>query len=199
MLITQSELLIDHPDRLKWNQKYSQYSSEKILPHPILSTIQTLNLPQAPILEIACGLSGNVISLARLGYSILAIDISEVALNSLANILKENNLEHKVTLIQADLGSYDIPKESFALILGVKYWDKNIFKKACHGVIAGGILAWETFNKKHLCYHPNFNSKWCLEEDEPASLLPNGFEVMVEEDFDTTNTRRLIARYKNKD
>lgn len=196
MLITQLEALANHRDRLKWNEKYLKLSHPTNTPHPILSMLESLSLPQAPILELACGLSGNVLPLARLGYNILAVDISEIALSTLDKIIKENQLESKVTLIQADLAKYEIPKEAFALVLGLKYWDKAVFNKACQGVINGGVIAWETFNKKHLCYHPTFRSEWCLEDNEPTNLLPSGFDVVIVEDFDISSTRRLIAKYK---
>jgi len=196
LLINKQDSLNNHPDQIKWNEKYSKITSKEFLAHPILAVLEKLILPPAPVLELACGLSGNVLSLASLGYNVLAVDISEVALTLLANRIKENNLEEKVNLLVADLSIWQPPKETFSIVLGLKYWDKGCFLSGCQSVIKGGIIAWETFNKRHLCYHPHFRSEWCLDSDEPANLLTTDFKILSEQDFDNGHsaTRRLIAQ-----
>lgn len=188
--------LANHPDKIKWNEKYSRVFRKEFIPHPILESIKNLSLPSAPVLELACGLSGNVLELASLGYRVLAVDISDVALDLLANQLKEKQLEPRVSLLVEDLNNWQAPKETFSLVLGLKYWDRKCFLTACQTVIKGGIIAWETFNKKHLCYHPHFHPEWCLEKGEPANLLTSDFEILIEQDFDNgfSSTHRLIAR-----
>jgi 2-polyprenyl-3-methyl-5-hydroxy-6-metoxy-1,4-benzoquinol methylase len=196
LLINNQDNLINHPDQIKWNEKYCKITNKEFLAHPILAVLENLRLGSGPILELACGLSGNVLSLASLGYNILAVDISEVALTLLANTIKEKCLEQKVNLLVADLSVWQPPKETFSLVLGLKYWDKQCFLNACQGVMKGGIIAWETFNKRHLCYHPHFRSEWCLDTQEPANLLASNFEILSEQDFDNGHiaTRRLIAQ-----
>lgn len=206
LLINKQDSLINHPDQIKWNEKYSKMTSKEPLAHPILEVLEKLPIPSGTVLELACGLSGNVLSLASLGYNVLAVDISEVALNLLANTIKEKQLESKVNLLLADLTSWQPPKEAFSLVLGLKYWDKECFLRACKAVNKGGIIAWETFNKRHLCYHPHFRSEWCLDTNESVNLLASDFEILIEQDFDSgdsgysegssvsSSTRRLIAR-----
>ncbi|MFY9222695.1 MAG: class I SAM-dependent methyltransferase [Blastocatellia bacterium] len=196
-LVNTLNSLSNHPDKLKWDQKYLATTKTNFLPHPILDELTKLSLPAAPILELACGLSGNVLSLASLGYSVIGIDISEVALELLAKAAREKNLESKITLLQADLSRWQAKKNSFALVLGLKYWEKSCFLSACGSVIKGGFIAWETFSQKHLCYHPCFRSEWCLENDEPRKYLPKNFSILIEQDIDNgqTSTRRLIAKH----
>jgi 2-polyprenyl-3-methyl-5-hydroxy-6-metoxy-1,4-benzoquinol methylase len=198
MLVNNQDNLINHPDQVKWNKKYSKMIDIKFPTHPILSVLKDLSLPTAPILELACGLSGNVLSLASLGYNVLAVDISEVALNLLESTIKKNHLESKVSLLLADLTNWQPPKETFSLVLALRYWDKKSFSNACQSVIKGGFIAWETFNKHHLCYHPHFHAEWCLDSNEPANLLTSDFKILNEQDFDNghTATRRLIAQRK---
>lgn len=189
--------LSNHPDKLKWDQKYLATTKIDFLFHPILDELTKLSLPTAPILEVACGLSGNVLALASLGYNVVAVDISKVALQLLAKVAMEKNLEPKITLLQADLANWQAKKNSFALVLGLKYWEKSCFLSACESVIKGGFIAWETFNKKHLCYHPCFRSEWCLESDEPRKYLPKNFSILIDQDIDNgqTSTHRLIAKH----
>lgn len=196
-LVNTLNSLSNHPDKLKWDQKYLATTKINFLPHPILDELTKLSLPTAPVLELACGLSGNVLSLASLGYNVVAVDISEVALELIAKTAKEKNLESKITLLQADLSHWQAEKTSFALVLGLKYWDKSCFLSACQSVIKGGFIAWETFNQKHLCYHPSFRSEWCLESDEPRKYLPKNFSILIEQDIDNGQnaTRRLIAKH----
>jgi 2-polyprenyl-3-methyl-5-hydroxy-6-metoxy-1,4-benzoquinol methylase len=196
-LVNTFNSLSNHPDKLKWDQKYLATTKTNFLPHPILNELTNLSLPAAPILELACGLSGNVLALASLGYNVVAVDISEVAVQLLAKMAKEKNLESKITLLQADLATWQPKKNSFALVLGLKYWEKSCFLSACESVVKGGFIAWETFNQRHLCYHPCFHSKWCLENDEPRKYLPKNFSILTDQDIDNgqTSTHRLIAKH----
>ena len=189
--------LTQHPDRLKWNEKHRQ-AAEKITlpPAPLLGLLQGLPLPPGPVLELACGISGSTLALAKQGRDVVAIDISDTALAALRQEAADRKLDDRISLIQADLSSWTPGSTRFALVFCFRYWDKSVFQRACEAVMSGGLLLWGTFTSDHLRDHPSFRSEWCLQPGEPENLLPGDFTFLQNQDRknDRTATRLLIAR-----
>ncbi|GLS91024.1 SAM-dependent methyltransferase [Psychromonas marina] len=77
-------------------------------------------LPKGNILMLAEGEGRNAIFLAKLGYQVTAVDISEVGLSKACKLASENNVQIKT--ICTDLEHFD---------LGVQQWD-GIVSIFCH-------------------------------------------------------------------
>ncbi|MCY3554232.1 MAG: class I SAM-dependent methyltransferase [Gemmatimonadetes bacterium] len=194
-----TEPLEDHPDRLKWNARY--LSPKRLAPKgfcPLYDRAGALGYPEGPVLELACGQSDQALTLAGDGREVLAVDISNVALDHLRTEAAEKGLEPRLTCVEADLASWRPPTDSkFALVICVMYWEAAVFDYAWPVVADGGLIAWQGFNLDHLRYRPAQNPDWCFKEDEPANRLPAGeFTVLHEEDVDEGHRviRRMVAR-----
>lgn len=185
--------LIDHPDRIKWNEKYGQ-GEPRFTPHALVAAIKAQALPEGAILELACGTGGNALALAELGREIIAVDISDTGLDLLTREAARRGIGDRIKTLNVDLTKWQPQEKSFALALATLYWDSKVFERACRAVKPGGLLAWETFSRAYLKYRPAF--QWCLDDDEPAALLPDDFTILDLRDFDQDQraTRRLIAR-----
>ncbi len=150
------------------------------------------------MLELACGLSDQALALAASGRDVLAVDISNVALDRLRGEAAERGLESRLTCVEADLVSWRPPADrKFALVICVMYWEEAVFDYAWTAVAEGGLLAWQGFTLDHLRYRPSQNPDWCFKEGEPASRLPDDdFAVLHEEDVDEGHRviRRMVAR-----
>ena len=48
----------DHPDRIKWNAKYSSGFVPSFRPNPLAPQALALGLPEGPVADLACGPSG---------------------------------------------------------------------------------------------------------------------------------------------
>nr|VFK14302.1 MAG: Methyltransferase domain-containing protein [Candidatus Kentron sp. LPFa]VFK30167.1 MAG: Methyltransferase domain-containing protein [Candidatus Kentron sp. LPFa] len=188
----------DHFDRNKWNQKYREKSITDFPPSALFTDfsgkIPLAELPEGDVLELACGVSGTALKLARQGRRVLAADVSDVGLAQLSAEIEKRGLGDRIDLLQADLVSWSAPRRDFALVICSFYWDRTVFGYAHDLVMPGGILAWEGFSPLHLKYKPD--SKHAMGKDEPLSLLPKSFTVIECRDVDDGHavSRRLIAK-----
>jgi hypothetical protein len=87
----------------------------------------------------------------------------------------------------------------YALVLCTGYFDRAVFAVAAGAVGAGGLLGWEAFTLAARRDRPRLPADWCLGPDEPATLLPAGFEVISQEDLgpEPAARRRLLARRRD--
>ncbi len=157
----------------------------------------SLQLPAGPVLELACGTSGSALLAAAAGRAVTAVDVSEVALQSLAAEAARRGVAGLVTAVHADLPAWAPPPGArYALVLCTRYWDAAVFAMAAAAVAPGGLLAWEAFTEQALAARPGMCPDWCLRPGEPASLLPAGFTVLHQADLPGDRAaRRLLARY----
>lgn len=178
-----------HPDRSRWNARYRRYGS--VTTHPLAARALSTPLPDGPVLDLACGPSGAALLAAGSGRAVTAVDISEVALDLLAEQARDRGLGDLIDLVHADLRTWR-PMTSYALVLCTGYWDKALFAPAAEAVAPAGLLGWEAFTTDVLRERPHLPPEWCLEPGEPACLLPHGFTVL--DHADDRGKRRLLAR-----
>ncbi|HTZ93468.1 MAG TPA: class I SAM-dependent methyltransferase [Streptosporangiaceae bacterium] len=186
--------LAGHPDRLKWNARYSG-SQPSFAPHPVAEAALALPAPDGPVLELACGPSGSALLAAATGRPVTAVDASDVALGMLADEAQRRGLGTLITPVLADLGSWRPRAAGFSLVLCTNYWDRAVFARAVTAVRAGGVLAWQALTEAARIGHPQLPPEWCLGPGEPASLLPPGFAVLSQDDEgpQPATRRRLLA------
>ncbi|WP_432468524.1 class I SAM-dependent methyltransferase [Agarivorans sp. Z349TD_8] len=103
-----------------WDQIYDteEYVYGK-LPNDFLKSHYDA-IPEGKVLLLAEGEGRNAVFLAKLGYSVTAVDISNVAIQKLERLAKENNVV--IETICADLATFD---------LGESKWD-GIVSIYCH-------------------------------------------------------------------
>jgi len=127
-------------DRRKWNEKY-QSASYPDEPSGIVKQYFRLTGGKRA-LDIAAGNGRNTIFLARHGFSVDAIDISDVGLNLFAG-------KHPgIHAICADFDDFDIPANRYDLIMNIKFLSRRLFPFIREGLAPGGILIFQTFLDK---------------------------------------------------
>ncbi|PXY33160.1 hypothetical protein BAY59_08610 [Prauserella coralliicola] len=175
-------------DRLRWNERYAA-SAPDFLPSPLLAQALDAGFPDGPVLELACGRSGNALALAAAGRTVTAVDISGVALAQLREEAVNRSLRHAIRLVEADVPTYIAADPGrYALVLATRYWDAAAFEAACHAVADGGLLAWEA-----LALEPGESDRpFRVPHGELGRRLPPGFEVVTEQPGERTT--RLLAR-----
>jgi SAM-dependent methyltransferase len=189
--------LAGHPDRLRWNGKYSPGHTASFVPHPLAAEALSMGPPDGPVADLACGPSGSALLAAEGGREVTAVDISEIALELLGQEARRRGLSHLIRTRHADLGQLPLPPRHYALVLCTGFWDRDVFTRAAESVAPGGLLAWEAFTAGALRARPELCADWCLNPGEPASLLPAGFEVARSWDLpdnERGTKRRLLAR-----
>ena len=182
----------EHPDRLRWNAKYAGDFVPSFAPHPLARRTLSMELPDGPLAELACGPSGAVLLAAASGRRVTAVDVSEVALGLLADEARQRGLGHLITPLHADLSGWRPAERSYALVLCTGFWDVATFDAATAAVAPGGLVAWEAFTAVARQSRPGLPAQWCLGPGEPASLLPPDFTLL--EQHDRGLKRQLLAR-----
>jgi len=185
--------LAGHPDRDRWNSRYSGDFSPSFAPHPLAAQALSLELPAGPVADLACGPSGSALLAAGAGRAVTAVDVSEVALALLSEEARRRHLDRLITLVHADLAAWRPDPEGYALVLCTGYWDRALLDVAAAAARPGGLLGWEAFTTAALRERPGMNPGWCLGPGEPASLLPADFRVLDQADVPGAK-RRLLAR-----
>jgi SAM-dependent methyltransferase len=189
--------LVCHPDRLRWNARYEGFEAS-FDPHPMAAAALSLRLPDGPVADLACGPSGSALLAAAAGRRVVAVDVSEVALDMLAREARRRGISDLITLVHGDLQTWRAQPGSYALVLGLGYWDRAVFTAAADAVSAGGALAWEALTAEARRSKPDLPARWCLSPGEPATLLPDGFAVLSQEDPSHGARRRMLARRKGE-
>jgi SAM-dependent methyltransferase len=124
-------------DREKWNKRYRQERQPGDA-SPLVVEFAGLARPGIA-LDIAAGQGKNALFLARQGFRVEAVDISETALAHLVG--KAPNL-HPVCL---DLDRFDVPRERYDLIVNMRFLSRRLLPQILDGLKPGGVLIFEAF------------------------------------------------------
>jgi SAM-dependent methyltransferase len=123
-------------DRIKWNEKYCKES----FPTEVASVVKKFyHLASGKkALDIAAGNGRNAIFLSQKGFSVDAVDISEVGLTEFASRYPNINA------ICADLDQFEIATGRYDLILNVKFLSRRLFPYILEGLKPGGVVIFHT-------------------------------------------------------
>jgi SAM-dependent methyltransferase len=189
--------LADHPDRRRWNARYTDDFAASFAAHPLMMAALSRPLPDGPVLDLACGPSGSALLAAAAGRRVTAVDVSDAALRLLAEEASRRGVTDFVSLVHADLESWRPQPGSYAVVVCTGYWDRDLFPAAADAVAAGGVLGWEAFTADARRARPGLPEAWVLGTGEPASLLPATFETLSQQELPNDQAgakRRLLAR-----
>ncbi len=172
-------------DQIRWNKKYSTekylFGREAI---PFLQTHVDL-LPKGQVLDLAMGEGRNGVFLATKGFEVTGVDISRQGLKKAEALAAEHGTT--ITTLVVDLESYEIPPNTFDVIISTYFLQRNLFPKIAAALKPGGMALIETYTIDHLQYQSRFNKAWLLEQNELLTLLP-GLQVLRYQEVDTGHT-----------
>ncbi len=131
----------DTSDRELWNERYrtGEYRHEGA-PADILTEAVDW-LPTGRALDVATGTGRNALFLAEHGYEVDALDLSDEGLKIAHQKATERDID--VNWIQADLDTFAIPRDTYAVINVIGYYDMDLLGALNEALIRGGILLYE--------------------------------------------------------
>jgi tellurite methyltransferase len=152
-------------DRIKWNRRFESedsYLGERPSPF-LLQEIERIRglAPGKRALDIACGEGRNSIFLARHGFIVTALDISDVGLGKAARRAEEAGV--MVYFQQVDLDGYRFTEQS-DLIINFNFLLRELIPDAVRALSPGGLLIIDTI----------MDSPELLASHNPAYLLRRG-------------------------
>lgn len=138
--------------RERWNRRWGarEVSALTRAPARWLAENQDLLTPATGAgraLDVACGDGRNAAFLARLGFAVDAIDISDVAIDAIAAAAPERGLA--ITARRSDLERDPLPDGPFDVVAVFNYLQRGLFTGLEAALAQGGILVYETFIAAH--------------------------------------------------
>jgi len=167
-------------DQIKWNNKYQTTPELQKTREPnarFKNLLHTISKGKA--LDIACGTGKNSLYLAKLGFNVDALDISDVALEILKNKKNEN-----ITTKLVDLEEYKPEKNSYDLIVMTNYLDRKIIPFLLIGLKTEGILYIETYMHHKENTKPNSNPDFLLKKEELKNFITQNCKLIDYDEFD---------------
>lgn len=178
----------------RWDRKYAELSVVATpAPEPLLRRFRQLLDGHGRALDLACGLGGNTVLLASLGYAVVGIDASLVALRRCREALAAQGLT--ADLIAADLDRFPLPGQYFDLMVVVRYLNRALVPALRASLRPGGLLIYQTFNRNVLRRRPGFPAEFTLEFGELSRLFA-GFDIIASNDASEMSDDQswLVAR-----
>lgn len=135
-------------------------------------------LPVGKVLDIAAGEGRNAVFLAKKGFSVDAVDYSEVALRKARRLAKENHVT--INTINADLEGYVIKPESYEAIVNINYLQRSLIPGIKRGLRRGGIVVYENYTVEQLGNTPkqNIRRDLLLAKNEIKELFKD-FKILI--------------------
>jgi SAM-dependent methyltransferase len=138
-----------------WDERYSskEYAYGKT-PNKFLEE-NFRAIPKGNVLSLAEGEGRNAVFLARQGYSVTAVDGSEVGLQKAKKLADENRVS--VEFIHADLTKFDIGENRWDGIISIfcplpSALRKELHKKVVAGLKTNGVFLLEAYTPDQLKY-----------------------------------------------
>ena len=170
-------------DRERWDTRYATRTrAAEIKPDALLVEHCELLTGRGRALDVAAGRGQNALFLASLGYESYALDVSLVGLRIGTAAARQRGLPFFA--IVADLDRYPLPSEWFAVIVVVRYLNRNLLPALKDALMPGGMFFYETFNANYSSQKPDFNPAYLLEPGELARIFSD-FRTILTNDSDT--------------
>lgn len=178
-------------DRSHWDKLYN---TKSYVYGTDASEFLQENISQLPkggkVLDIATGEGRNAVFLAKKGFNVEGVDISQVALRKAKRLAKDSHVSIHTTY--ADLTTYAIKAESYQVILNIDYLQRSLIPQIKKGLIKGGVVLYENYTVDQLKNTTGRHMRRddLLEKGELKSLF-NDFEILVYKE--TNNGKDAIA------
>jgi 2-polyprenyl-3-methyl-5-hydroxy-6-metoxy-1,4-benzoquinol methylase len=181
--------------RRKWNQKHKERLEQidQSSPNERLKKL-SLYLNGGRALDLACGLGGNSIFLANLGFCVHAIDLSDTAIQ----FLEEQRIGQKLSLhpIFADLTdwkSLNLKKNDFDLVVITYYLDRTLFPFVKELIKEKGYFFMETFFLSNEINQVQVSNQYKLKSQELLTEFKD-WHILYFEENEQEGRQTLLCR-----
>ncbi|MEU6819441.1 class I SAM-dependent methyltransferase [Streptomyces atriruber] len=175
-------------DAERWDDMYR--SSDQLFsgnPNGVLVT-EIGDLPPGRALDVGCGEGADALWLARRGWQVTGVDVSEVALQRAATSAAAVGIGDRVAWTRADLTTTPPPAGAFDLV-SLQYFPlrRRRGDAALHGLLnavaPGGTLLFGSHALADLAHHRSeeFDPADYYQSDDIAPLLDSAWTVLINE------------------
>jgi len=132
-------------DQTRWDRQHSSTAGAD-QPSSYLRQIlesDAWHIPRGIALDVAAGTGRNAIFLAEMGFTVVGIDISTVAIEKARRRADEKSLE--ITWLQADLEHIELSTDAYDLIVNFNYLQRSLFPQIRRALRPRGHVIFETY------------------------------------------------------
>jgi len=137
--------LLSRDDQVRWDKQHAD-SPGAAQPATFLRQVfasDAWQLPRGRALDIACGKGGNSLCLAELGFEVVAMDISAVAL---AEGRRAADLQQlRIDWRQTDLEAVRLDEVAYDVVVNFNYLQRSLIPQIKRAVKLGGYVIYETY------------------------------------------------------
>jgi tellurite methyltransferase len=161
----------------KWDRVYRTADTE-VIPEPARVLAENAHLlPRTGVsLDLACGLGGNALCLARKGLKAHAFDISAEAITRLSLLAERLGLLVRTEV--RDVVLRPPPAGSFDVIVVSRFLDRSLANPLMAALRPGGLLYYQTFTREKATAEGPANPEYLLAPNELLSLFA-GLRLVV--------------------
>ncbi len=161
------------PARERWNARYSKDGFRALGGEPGAwlvehrsELVEVCGAAQRPrALDVACGDASDARLLAQIGFEVVALDVSDVAVNAIGSAAARFGLAIDARV--SDLERDPLPADGYDVVICMHYLQRDLFAALASALAPGGLLLYETFSRAHVDeLGKAFNPDYVLERNE---------------------------------
>ena len=153
----------------KWDARYRNSGSRSAQAATVLRDNEHLLPARGEALDLACGLGGNAMLLARAGLQVTAWDLSPVAIAALTQRAAQEGLAMAAEV--RDVQAEPPPAAAFDVIVVSYFLQRELAPVLCAALRPGGVLYYQTFVRDKVAAVGPSNPDFLLAENELRDLF----------------------------
>lgn len=162
--------MTDVATREKWDRVYRGHADAVPPPAQVLAeNAHLLPLAGGRALDLACGLGGNALFLARRGFRVDAVDISPVAIETLRSLAEHQGLS--IRAWSEDVCTMVFPTEGYRVIVVSRFLERSLAHSILRALEPGGLLFYQTFTAAKVSENGPRNPDFLLRDNELLQLF----------------------------
>jgi tellurite methyltransferase len=189
---------VDVDARDRWNRRYAERGVPALQNAPSAWLVEHRALLAEAhgrrALDVACGDGRNAGYLAKLGFAVDAVDVSDVAIDALRAAAASRGLS--IHAAQCDLEQSGLPAGPYDVVVQINYLQRDLFGPLAQALRpGGGILIVETFTRADRDEFGNgVDAPYLLDEGELPASFPD-LEVIDHREavIERGSRRRAVA------
>jgi SAM-dependent methyltransferase len=152
-----------------WEERYQNRSAADAEPAPVLAEYAHLLPAEGTALDLACGLGGNAVFLARRGLDTLAWDSSPAAIEQLSAYAEARGLRLRAAV--RDVAARPPEPEGFDVIVVSRFLERALVPALVAALRPDGLLYYQTFTRSRVSDRGPGNDRFRLGDNELLGLF----------------------------
>ncbi len=170
-------------ERILWNKRYSDPAYVPDWAPDVVLARSLPGLPRGRALDVGSGLGANSLFLAKRGYQVDAVDMSDVAVERLRRAADSEGVLDHLHLMLKDMRTLKLEPEKYDLVICFRFFFADLAPRLIEALKPGGALLCRAFTTGHLRHNPDWPADRCVAPGELQRL----FSALESESYEETD------------